>query len=102
MMDITLIVTSVIAMIACILALGYTQINRSMSPSDFDRLVQLATIGVYAAEQIYKNFGGEDIAKKKYEEVKQWLDSKNLKVSEADIEKAIEAAVKQMKISMGG
>ena len=71
-----------------------------MAPSDFDKLVQLATVGVYAVEQIYKNFDGEEIAKKKFDEVKEWLMKQNLKVNDEDIIMAIESAVKKMKVDL--
>ena len=77
--------------------MGITMLKTKMTPSDFDKLMRFASIGVYAVEQIYRNFDGEEIAKKKFEEVKKWIESKNLKVNEEDIEKAIEAAVIRMK-----
>ena len=71
-----------------------------MTPSDFDKLMRFASIGVYAVEQIYRNFDGVEIAKKKFEEVKKWIENQNLKVNEQDIIMAIEAAVKKMKADL--
>lgn len=82
------------------IGVGITMLKIKMVPSDFDKLVQLATIGVYAVEQIYKNFEGEEIAKKKLDEVRSWLNGKNFKVSGEDIDMAIEAAVKKMKADL--
>ena len=80
------------------IGVGITMLKIKMAPSDFDKLVQLATIGVYAVEQIYKTFDGEDVARKKFDEVKLWLKKQNLKVSDEDIIMAIEAAVRKMKL----
>lgn len=71
-------------------------IKTSITLEQWNMLLRLAEIGVYAAEQIY----GRDLPQQKYKEVKEWLLSKNLKVNDEDINRAIEAAVKKMKVEL--
>ena len=99
-MDITMIIQGIILILVGAFGVGITMLKIKMAPSDFDKLVQLATVGVYAVEQIYKTFDGEDVVRKKFDEVKLWLKKQNLKVSDEDIIMAIEAAVKKMKVDL--
>ena len=99
-MDITIIIQGLVLVLVGMIGVGLTMLKIRMTPNDFDKLVQLATIGVYAVEQIYKNFEGGEIARKKFDEVKLWLKKQNLKVSDEDIIMAIEAAVKKMKVDL--
>lgn len=96
-MDITLLLSGLVFLAVGLATIGVVRLKGSMSASDFDKLLKLAIVGVNAVEQIYRNMGGEDVAKQKYEDVKKWLESKNLKVSEEDIQKAIESAVRELK-----
>ena len=97
-MDITMIVIGLIAIAAGLIGLVIPQVRMKLTTSQWQLLCNLAYTGVTAVQQIYKNQpNSEELQSKKFEEVKAWLESRNLKVNEEDIEKAIEAAVIRMK-----
>ena len=97
-MDITMIVIGFIAIGAGIVGLLIPQVRMKLTTSQWELLCSLAYTGVTAVQQIYKNLpNSEELQRKKFEEVKDWLLTHNLKVTDTDIQKAIEAAVIRMK-----
>ena len=95
-MDITMVTVGLILLTVPIVGVIVQTIKTSITLEQWNMLLRLAEIGVYAAEQIY----GRDLPQQKYKEVKEWLLSKNLKVNDEDIDRAIEAAVKKMKVEL--
>ena len=96
-MDITMIAIGVISIAAGIIGLVVPQVRMKLTTSQWQLLCNLAYTGVTAIQQIYKDATGENLGETKYQEVKDWLMTHNLKVTDADIQKAIEAAVIRMK-----
>lgn len=91
MFDVTPIVQAVIALIAAIVtAFVVPWVKSKTTAAQQEQLLVWAKLAVAAAEQIYAGPGrGEE--KKKW--VIDWLASKGLKVDEATVEAAVEAAV---------
>ena len=97
-MDITLIILAAITLLMGIVIALVPSIRAKLNAQQWELLCKLAYTGVMAVQQIYKNLpSSEELQRKKFEEVKEWLRVHNLKVSGEDIEKAIEAAVIRMK-----
>ena len=97
-MDITLIILAAITLLMGIVIALVPSIQAKLNAQQWELLCKLAYTGVMAVQQIYKNLpSSEELQRKKFEEVKAWLEARNLKVDAEDITKAIEAAVIRMK-----
>lgn len=97
-MDITQIVVALIGLLGTVITAFLIPLIRSKLNEQqnivFDSIVR---IGVYAAEQLYASTQGEE--KKAY--VIKLLKEKGYEVKNAEVDAAIEAAVKELKIIIG-
>lgn len=73
-------------------------IKKKVSNEQLDYIYAWVTIAVKSAEQMH-NAGLINVPKKEY--VIQHLNDKGFKISEADLDNMIEAAVKELKIELG-
>lgn len=89
-MDITLILQAVIYLLVAIaMVIVIPWLRKKVGAENMDELMRWVEIGVAAAEQLYKAAQGAQ--KKQY--VLEFVISKGLKIDEASLDAAIEAAV---------
>lgn len=102
MADITYIVLGVILILAGLFyAFGRPILNTKLSVDQLATLKQVVNIAVYAAEQLFGAKAGQDKKAYALEYAQKLLAKFNLTFDEDAVDAAIEAQVKELKLSTG-
>src|SRR5574344_120899 len=95
--DLTQIIVAVLGVLASLItAYVIPWLKKKISAENQQIILSVADAAVLAVEQLYKTLGGEAKKEQAVQTVTDWLGKYNISVDKAQIEAAVEAAVKKM------